>query len=224
MNVLEGIISTVAPPLCVNCEKEGSMLCLSCAKAVEPLPAACFRCGALDARGICAKCRYTTKLNAVFMACLYQGSVQNLVRSLKYDHCRIAVNPMTEIMNERLPRLGGNWYLMGLPSATTRVRARSFDHSKLLAEKFAKTVGYKYIEPVNRLGQSRQVGSKKLDRMNQLAHAFWVKNPRQVKGRNIIVVDDVITTGASVSALAQVLKKAGAKKVVAMSFAHKKLN
>jgi ComF family protein len=130
---------------------------------------------------------------------------------------------MAQIMYERLPKLEGEWFVVAVPSATGRVRERSFDHSKLLAQKFAEMYGCKCIDAVGRLGQSRQVGAKRLDRLNQLAHAFWVTSPATIKGKNIIVVDDVITTGASVSAVASILKKAGAKKVVAMSFAHKKL-
>lgn len=224
MNVLEKIIGVIAVPTCVNCEYEGFMLCQDCKDLIELLPRICYRCGALDKRGICPKCKPLTRLNGVFLACIYKGSAQKLVRELKYKHSRITANPIAEIMLERLPKLEQNWVVVAVPSATKRIRERSFDHSELIAQKYAKLAGHKFISPLSRIGQSRQVGAKRIDRMNQLCHAFWVNSPALVKGKNIIVIDDVITTGASVSAIASTLKKSGAKKVVAMSFAHKKLN
>ncbi len=224
MNVLEKVIGLIAIQTCVNCGSEGSMLCSNCKGSIEPLPRICYRCGALDRRGVCPKCKPAVKLNGVFMACLYDGSAQKLVRSLKYGHSRTAVLPMAHMMHKRLPELEGEWLVTAVPTATRRVRERSFDHSKLLARKFADLSGYKYANSITRLGQSRQVGAKRIDRLNQLGHAFWVSSPAVIKGRNIIVVDDVITTGASVATVASVLKKAGAKKVVAMSFAYKKLS
>ncbi len=85
------------------------------------------------------------------------------------------------------------------------VRYSEMPHSTLLA----------------RIGQTRQVGANRTKRLSQLKDAFRVVRPYLVKGANIIIVDDVVTTGASLEEAAKKLKSAGAKSVSALAFCHK---
>jgi predicted amidophosphoribosyltransferase len=75
---------------------------------------------------------------------------------------------------------------------------------------------YQYII---RLGQTRQVGSRKTDRMKQLQDAYRVTHLNQIRGKHIIIVDDVLTTGATLESVAKILRGAGASRVDALVFA-----
>ena len=77
------------------------------------------------------------------------------------------------------------------------------------------------VSPVIRVGQTHQFGATRHQRLEQLERAFLVTNPTDVKNKHILLVDDVLTTGATLETLARVLKSAGAKQVDAVVFAQK---
>ena len=108
---------------------------------------------------------------------------------------------------------------MPLPTATSRVRQRGFGHSELLAKTIAANLKLEYSSGLRRLGQSRQLGARREDRLIQLANSFAVKNPKRVAGRKILLVDDVLTTGGSLISAAKTLKAAGTQQVTALVFA-----
>jgi predicted amidophosphoribosyltransferase len=72
-----------------------------------------------------------------------------------------------------------------------------------------------------RRGQSRQVGARRMQRTTQLVDAFHPIRPSLIQGAHILLVDDIVTTGASLEAAARVLKQAGAKRIDAVVFAQK---
>lgn len=185
------------------------------------MPSACYKCNTLSPRGICQKCRKYTPLYGVYPACIYDGSAAKLVRSLKYRQDRSAAKAIAHIMNQRLPDFG-HCVITNLPTASARIRQRSFDQSELIAKCLSEMRQIRFVKTLNRLGASRQVGATKELRSAQLKNAFWA-DFSDVKGKHVILVDDVITTGASVEVAARILKLSGAKKVIAVSFAHKKL-
>jgi len=78
-----------------------------------------------------------------------------------------------------------------------------------------------YSLALRRLGQIRQLGSKRENRLVQLSDSFAAKNQRRVIDRKILLVDDVLTTGGTLIAASKVLKSAGAKEVNALVFAKK---
>jgi predicted amidophosphoribosyltransferase len=82
-----------------------------------------------------------------------------------------------------------------------------------------KRYGVKVSELLVRHGQTRQVGSHRNTRLVQLKDSYTVKNRIQIVGAHVILVDDVMTTGATIETAARVLKKAGAREVDACIFA-----
>jgi len=115
-----------------------------------------------------------------------------------------------------------------LPTAPARIRQRGFDHSKLLAKgyinqisKRPETTGWKLQYLLGRKTNVRQLGSSRKKRIEQIDQEFFVKRNVDVNGKTIILLDDVMTTGASLAAAAKTLKKAGSKRVYATVFAQK---
>ncbi|MCA9324597.1 ComF family protein [Candidatus Saccharibacteria bacterium] len=121
-------------------------------------------------------------------------------------------------MNERLD-FPEDAVVIHVPTATSRVRQRGFDQASLLARRLARSTPLTHIGALARRGQERQVGSGRKERFEHLLSAFWVQRPELVAGKHIILIDDVITTGATLEAAASVLRKAGAKRVDAVVFA-----
>jgi len=227
MSLLEAAIGWVAPPQCIACGQEGSTLCLGCSTSeIVPYGERCWLCNGLGPGGrTCGACRLSSPAH-VWITTSYGGTAKQLIKAYKFDHQRAAAVVLSQLMAETffdfnhqdiLKRL--NYLLVPVPTATSRIRQRSFGHSELLARKLTLRLGLQYANALSRLGQSRQVGAKRADRMTQMADKFWVRNPSLVNGRKILLVDDVITTGATLYSASKSLRLAGSARVDALIFA-----
>lgn len=112
-----------------------------------------------------------------------------------------------------------NYLVVPVPTATRRIRQRSFDHSALLARTLAPKICLQNANVLGRLGQERQIGAKRSDRLSQPKGNYFVRRSQTIKGRSILLVDDVVTTGATIREVTKVLRRAGAKRIDALIFA-----
>jgi ComF family protein len=144
-----------------------------------------------------------------------------MVKALKFAHQREMAKPIARIMTDLLNQYVedfDSYVLVPIPTATSRVRQRSFDHTILLAQSISNMTKLPTRNFLKRLGQSRQVGAKREDRVRQAAGVYYARS-RNIKGRKILLIDDVVTTGATLQAATKVLRAAGASKVDALVFA-----
>lgn len=223
MFLTERFISLLAPHDCLGCGREGPLVCGWCLPdAAVPLPARCYKCHAYSPGSItCAKCRRSSRLNHVWAASEYEGLAKQLVYSLKFGRSQAAAIPIAALMAEALPWLSPDILIAHIPTATSRRRQRGYDHAQLLAKQLARAKDLRQMTLLGRRGQSRQVGAKRQERLRQLEGAYYARHPKLITGSHIMLVDDITTTGATLEAAAQVLKRAGAKTVDAVVFAQK---
>lgn len=223
MPILETAISLFAPHKCLVCDKEGAIVCSACMTLeIAEVPSRCYRClQATKDFATCKSCRSRSKLGHVWVRSLYEDVSSRLVLSFKYERARSAYVPIAKALAETIPLLPQNTIVIGVPTATSRIRQRGYDHTKLIVREFATATGLVWTAPVVRSGQAHQFGSSRQVRRRQLERTFRVVSPNEVKDKSILLVDDVVTTGATLETLAQVLKTAGAKRVDAITFAQK---
>jgi ComF family protein len=228
MSLIEAAISWLTPLDCVVCGIEGEALCLACANAeILPYGERCFSCGALSIGSrTCKSCRRLGAPTYVWVSTDYAGVAKDLIVSYKFNHNRSAAGNISSIMAESLLSFNNDsdleqkrYVLVPVPTASSRVRQRGFDHSMLLARKLAEELGAAYSPALVRHGQAQQVGANRSVRFAQAASAYSVKDVQAIRGKNILLVDDVVTTGATLSGAARQLRKAGAKSVNALIFA-----
>lgn len=228
MCILDSMIGWLAPPICICCGQEGQTLCGIC-KETELLPfgAKCWHCGAasVDAAA-CERARRVGSPKFIWIATDYESTAKELVRTYKFGQQRSVCVPIADAMLQTLLDFNSDediakkdWIIVPVPTATSRVRQRGFDHTSLLAREIAINLKAEVRKPLGRLGQSRQLGAKRNDRLTQLGDKFYVKNPAAVHGRNILLIDDVITTGATIIEAAKTIRLTGAKSVSALVFA-----
>lgn len=156
-------------------------------------------------------------MHAVNVAAEYDGLAKDLVYKLKFGGSRAAADAMVSLMD--LSNLSRDAVIVYLPTSSGRARQRGFDQAQLLARALSRRAGLVHCSALSRLGESRQVGATRRQRLEQLQDSFLVRRPASIRSQPVILVDDVMTTGASLSVAAKVLKQAGAKRVEALVFA-----
>jgi ComF family protein len=144
-----------------------------------------------------------------------------LIYKLKFARARAAADAIAAVMGEALPYFSDPVIVTHVPTATRRIRQRGYDHAQLIAKALARQQGLTYSSLLARQGQTRQVGADKKTRSQQLEAAFRPLHGYMSAGAHILLIDDVVTTGASLEAAARVLKQAGAKQIDAAVFAQK---
>ncbi|HET8709331.1 MAG TPA: phosphoribosyltransferase family protein [Candidatus Saccharimonadales bacterium] len=154
----------------------------------------------------------------MYVATAYQGVAKDAVWKLKFEGAQAAAHDMATVMAALLP-VDAVTLLVPAPTATSHIRRRGYDQARLLARAVAKQTGLPHAPCLVRLGQQRQVGANRQQRFEQLAGAFRLAAGYDVTGKTILLVDDVLTTGATLEAAAAVLKQAGARRVEAVVFA-----
>ena len=222
MSLVEQLIAIIAPHYCIGCEAEGDVICASCRQNIQPIPERCYKCRKATPDSLtCPSCRKNSLLRHVWVAGSYDGIPKDLVHMLKFDGVRAAAQDMAAMMAPLPVGLDESEmvYIVHIPTATSRVRQRGYDQAELLAQALAKQLDIQHRSLITRIGQSRQVGAKRADRLSQLQGAFRLRHEALIKGAHIVLVDDVITTGATLETAARALKKAGARQVDAIVFA-----
>jgi ComF family protein len=151
---------------------------------------------------------------------MYEGVGRTLVERLKFERTFSAAHVIAQSITNQFPfQLHNSAVLVPVPTATSRVRHRGFDQSLLITKALAKKNKTQYKCLLLRLGQQRQTGSERKQRLVQLEGAFEVR-VRALRGvRQVILVDDVLTTGSTLEVAARMLKEAGVKRVSAIVFA-----
>ena len=208
MSIIDLLIRQLAPYDCLDCGIEGSLLCPRCR---GNLPAAL------------SYPHPKIHVRTVQAVTPYQGAAKNLLWKLKSAGAQEAAKIMAEQMLDYIPQKISNLVIVPIPTATSRVRQRGYDQAKLLARCLARQARLPYVDCLTRLGQTHQVGATRNQRMLQNRSAFRIRHPEILKKTHIILVDDVITTGATIEAAAAVLLASGVMQIDVLAFAQAKL-
>jgi ComF family protein len=233
--LLRGALDLLFPPLCVACRAhvaDPGSLCPECWRQISFIEGpACSACGLpfdLDPGGetVCAACHAKPpRFDHARSVMRYDDASKRLVLSLKWAD-RLDLSPAFSRWMERTgrPLLEEADLIVPVPLHRFRLWRRRYNQAAVIAKDLARTAGKPY-EPtlLQRLRATPSQGkmpSAKARRRNMLG-AFAVPKPRraEVKGRTVLLVDDVLTTGATLDACARSLKRAGATRVLALTLA-----
>jgi predicted amidophosphoribosyltransferase len=177
----------------------------------------CTRCGRRLAATDPLLGRGSPGLDGAWSAAPHEGVVRNLVAALKFRR----LLPVAGLMADRIQWLAPAHLLSGaivpVPAAPSRLRRRGFDPAGELAGALAERLDSPLEHCLARRGGSRQVGRRRAQRVGEPPR---IHAPGIVP-RSVLLVDDVLTTGATMSACAQALRAAGATRVVAVTFARR---
>ena len=210
----------IFPKKCVGCGQFGNWLCEKCFKKIIVIKSPfCPSCHRLTPQGqYCYRCRPHQNLTGVIIAAHYENPLKEAIHKFKYDKIRELAEPLSEILIERLadgfPR--GDFVLVPIPLSRQREAERGFNQAEILAKKIGKAFEIPVCENVLRKikNVAPQMKLKRSDRLENIKGVFSLRqNVEKIKNKTILLVDDVMTTGATLNEAGGVLKKAGAKNV-----------
>ncbi len=222
---LDSVVSLLAPNACFGCGRLGSCLCNECVElVVSPPPSRCFRCQRVsDEYRTCSSCRKVIHLRTLLSAGPYDGIHKQLVLKMKKDGSREAA---TSIAQALALLLAQNSYLLQdinlivpVPTIRPHIRERGFDHTRTIAQELSKLIGLPTEALLERTTNTRQVGKSRKERFAQMENGVKMRRVKSLNGVKILLIDDIATTGATLSACSRELKKAGANSVSAVVFA-----
>jgi ComF family protein len=175
----------------------------------------------LDEEGRCAMCRLgVSGFDAVYSYGSYDGSLRQLIHLFKYNAVRPLASHFGKLLAIALPRTERFDVIVPMPLHWRRRWQRGYNQSALLAREIAKTWNAPVRQVVRRRKFTRpQAGLTNSKRRLNVEGAFQIKRGVRLDGMRVLLVDDVITTGASASACARVLKRAGARQVTVLAVA-----
>lgn len=227
LNALASLQSllNLLPRRCRVCEGVSRSRCNLCDDCVAAFPAPtqlCPQCAEAmpAAANICTACETQAPAFArTEVAWQWAWPQSQLLKRFKFDQQRAVGKDLATVfarkMAPRIQALDTDMnYVMAMPLHRQRLRQRGYNQAAILAAPLAKACGLEIHCPVERIiNTPAQSGLTRSQRLKNLRGAFSVTKPALVKGANILLVDDVMTTGSSAQSVAEVLINAGAKSV-----------
>jgi ComF family protein len=220
--VASALLDLLYPPRCAACGEPcgRAAFCPACAEALVAVPPGCHRCGLPGPDRTCGAClAHAPAFDAIRAGGLYGGPLADAVQALKYGGRAAAARPLGGWL-AGLVSLPPGAVVVEVPLGRARRRTRGYDQAALLAGHLAGAGGARRLRAaLRRIRETPpQVGRTRAARARNVAGAFQA-DPGRVAGLDLVLVDDVVTTGATVDAAAAALKAAGARSVTVVALA-----
>ena len=212
----ETALNLLFPQWCIGCGKEGGLICSSCHSALSRImPPLCPRCGRPQPSGIlCPGCvSWRAEIDGIRSPFRFDGVIRQAIHQLKYRNLRALATPLAQLLKDYLStNLIPGEVLVPVPLHRKRLRERGYNQSSLLVMELGKVTNL----PVENdcLVRLRQAPPQARtptveERQSNVADAFACRDQR-LRDKQVLLIDDVATSGATLDACATVLKAAGA--------------
>ncbi|MCK5942502.1 MAG: ComF family protein [Planctomycetes bacterium] len=220
-------LDLLLPPACPACGDPSVELCEPCRRQLARRPeAGCGRCGEPIVPGVPCAGRHESLRNVrqLVAPLRFVGSGGRLVRRFKLDGDASAGRLLAREMADawRVSGAAVRPVLVPVPLHRARLRRRGFDQARWLAQRLGERLRLRVAAgALRRVRATRPQGDALVrSRAENVRGAFAVRRPRAVRGRDVLLVDDVFTTGATARACASLLRDAGARSVSLLVACH----
>ena len=204
------VLDLIAPHYCRGCGQLGNVLCECCKNnIISQHQNYCPNCKTILHTKKCLNCKLPYQ---TFVVDERSNLIGDLIHDYKYHSIRALAKPLAKILNAIIPDLKAPVFIVPLPTSTNHIRARGFDHIKLIAKHLVKLRGSNYrVAPLlTRAKNTTQVGTNRTTRIVQAKTAYQLNSKLPInKQATYLLLDDVWTTGASIQAATKKLRQAG---------------
>jgi len=230
MNFFNSILDLFFPPLCTSCSTrlygKEKLLCANCLSTLQWLENRCDICGNIPENGICGYCRKQHfYFDNAFSLFPFNKVVQNLIHNLKYNEITMISGFFSDRFKEyfenikELPEID---IIVPVPLHKVRKRARGYNQAELLSRKIAELLDVEHLPNLlKRIKYTEtQTHLNRIERDANVAAAFSLDRSYDVSKKNILIVDDVFTTGSTVNNISKLLKENKSGKIYILTIAH----
>ncbi|WP_367280024.1 double zinc ribbon domain-containing protein [Sphingomonas sp. LHG3406-1] len=218
------LLDFALPPRCPGCgeiTEAVDLFCTACWGKLEFATGGCDRCGLPLKPGelqVCTSCEVSPgPLDRVRAALIYGDVPRTIATHLKYGRKIALARTMAGLMKRPLADLSQDALLVPVPLHRWRLWSRGFNQSLLIARALGRPLDPDLLRRTR--ATPRLKGMSPAERRRTVKGVFALRNGASVKARDVILVDDVMTTGATAEACARLLRKAGARRVELLAFA-----
>jgi ComF family protein len=219
---------------CITCNaelKQTNKYCM-CETCLQKLPYTsgriCYKCGdaVFGSGSYCLNCKGSEKPYEFARAPFtYDGKIKTLIYELKYSRGKFLAPYLSFFLLDEFAKQ--NWnidMIIPVPLYYKRQKKRGFNQAELLSVQFKNKFNYEVNTTclVRNKNTPTQTRLTKKERKSNLDKAFLVTDKQTIKNKNILLIDDVFTTGATMEECSKVLKKAGVKNIYILTLAHVK--
>lgn len=232
--VLTAALELIAPTRCAGCERPGVLLCDDCLHQLTLIDPrhACLRCGAPHGDLLCTECATREVLRSLqrcLAVAVFEGPLPHIIRAYKDAGEQRLAPLLAEMLFDAAlhaqtsdpKRYGGMLSqadcVVFVPATAAAFRRRGFDHMERIAYPLADLCGLPVLDALVKFGSTDQRRLGRVDRA--LSAKGCYETVENVCGKNILLIDDVITTGATLDAAASALLEAGAACVEGLALA-----
>lgn len=188
-------------PVCYNCKNN----------IIDDPFERCIGCGGVAlSSGLCGRCNVPYERGWVVDS--YKGPMGEAIKGMKIVSMRQVATVLGEVLASRLPQLPFSVVIVPVPTLRSHIRQRGFDHTRVIAATMSRRLQIPIEFPLRRISKSMQRGATAAQRRQQARKAFRVEgviDPDSI----YLLVDDVVTTGATIREASKQLREAGAKEV-----------
>lgn len=230
LNIVKGInqlLESCLPSCCLLCHlpSKKSLICDYCLQDILTERSYCLHCGheLTETRPYCGSClKHPFKFSHLHALGSYQPPFPQLIKQLKYNNQLLNADLLGQLLAQSVQQryskqeLNSIDYFIPVPLHNKKLRKRGFNQSQLLLDAVLKKLDL--VTPIMTLDRDKetnaQEGLSRSQRKRNLQGAFSLKYPTQLRDKSVVVIDDVVTTGATINALCQCLIKAKVKRIV----------
>ena len=221
-------VSSVDELICAVCwadiKRNVPPFCYSCGRHLETQP---LRAGAGFTKNICPHCiKGKFHFDRAFSPCVYTGIIKELIQAFKYKGKDYLGFPLSKLMVEFIREynvpIDSLDFIVPVPLHKARLREREFNQAEILGKYIAEEFKKEMLPDalLRHRHTKTQTDLEPDKRLLNVKDSFSVNRLRDIKGKNLLVVDDVLTTGATSSEAARTLKGAGANIVFVLTLAN----
>lgn len=211
------------PSECLVCGREGAWLCDPCQSKITLIKQpTCPFCDRLSPLGkSCTRCQTTHKLSGCRSWGYYTGALQTVVKQYKFGGITAATDVLADHLTSLVAQLPltGNWVVTSVPMTPRKRGQRGFNQAELLARAVASRAERPYEPLLRRTQEGKQQSTLARAARFSNASGLFALAPRAIVTRQVLIVDDVLTTGATLEACARALKQAGTRSVWGLTVA-----